>query len=49
MTISQLNWQQAKIQNHGYAPVCNIRQGKATQRSIRLKLDSGQAYNHSSD
>jgi hypothetical protein len=43
--------QQAEvIQNHHNAHVCNIRQGKAQyMKHKRLKLGSGQAYEHSSE
>jgi hypothetical protein len=49
--MTKLCRQQAEvIKNNENEHVCNIGQGKARHRKYnRLKLGSGQAYNHSSD
>jgi hypothetical protein len=49
--ITKLCRQQADIiQNHENVYVCNIGTGKATHRKYkRLKLGSGQVYDHSGD
>jgi hypothetical protein len=51
--ITQLCKQQEikLIHNHANAAVCNIEQGEEAmyKKYKRLKLDGGQAYDHSSD